>query len=468
MSAPYDFDLFVIGAGSGGVRCARIAATHGARVGIAEERYLGGTCVNVGCVPKKLMTYAAGFSHAFHDAAGYGWTVGQNAHDWATLIRNKDQEIARLNGIYAGLLTRSGVTLYQQRAELVDPHTVRLADGTEKTAERILIAVGGWPQRPPHPGQEHGITSNEVFHLEDLPQRVLVVGGGYIALEFAGIFRGLGRDVSVLYRGEKVLRGFDEDLRDGLMEEYRRQGIDFILGTVIETVEKDGDGVQQVRLASGRTLEADLVFYAIGRAPLVKGLVTDGRSLSDLGVELDPRSGAILVDEQYQTSVPSLYALGDVTNTPKLTPVAIAEGHVLADRLFAGSSRAVGYDFIATAIFTDPHLATVGETEQEAKARLGEEGVLVFKSSFRAMKHTLGGSQERSLMKLVVERESDRVVGAHMMGPDAGEIIQGLAIAMNAGATKAIFDQTIGIHPTAAEEFVTLRTPVAPMVKAAE
>ncbi len=444
----YDFNFFVIGAGSGGVRAARIAAGHGARVGIAEEQYLGGTCVNVGCVPKKLLVYAAHFSHDFGDAAGFGWMVGDHAHHWPTLIANKDKEIARLNGVYRHLLEGAGCTLFEARATLLDPHTIAV-DGRRMTAETVLIATGGRPVVPDTPGvAEHAITSNDAFYLEKLPRRVVIVGGGYISVEFAGIFNGLGAEVVQLYRGALFLRGFDDDVREVLAEEMARSGIDLRFRTEVESVQKTADGLL-VNLTDESVVEADAVMYATGRRPNTHGL-----GLEAAGVALDEH-GAVRIDEHYRTNVPNIYAIGDVTNRIQLTPVALAEGHALADTLFGNRPRGVGYDNIPTAVFSTPPIGTVGLSEAEARRQHG--AIDVYRSSFRPMKHTLSGRDERSMMKLVVDRASQRVLGCHMVGPDAPEIVQGLAIALNCGATKQDFDRTIGIHPTAAEEFVTMR-----------
>lgn len=449
----YDFDYFVIGAGSGGVRSARIAAGHGARVAIAEDRDLGGTCVNVGCVPKKLLAYAAHVSHEIEDAAGYGWTIGRRGHDWARLIANKNSEIARLNGVYGRLLEGSGVRLIQGRARLIDAHTVAV-NGDRYTAERILIATGGRPVLPDEPGaKEYGITSDDAFYLKDLPRRVIVAGGGYIAVEFAGIFNGLGSRVTQLYRGGMVLRGFDDDIREALAEELVKTGIDLRFHTIVSRIEKAHDCLL-AHLSDGTVLETDCVLYAIGREPNI-----DGLGLDAVGVATNAR-GAIQVDGDWQTNVPGLYAIGDVTDRMNLTPVAIAEGHALADALFAGKRRTVRYDTVATAVFSQPPVATVGMTEAAARAACAQTGgdVDVYLANFKPMKHTLSGRDERALMKLVVDAQSDRVLGVHMMGADAPEILQGFAVAMTCGATKADLDATIGIHPTAAEEFVTMRT----------
>jgi len=449
----YDFDLFVIGAGSGGVRAARFAAGFGAKVAVAESRYLGGTCVNVGCVPKKLLVYGAHYAEDIGQAQGYGWTIDGATFDWKTLIANKDREIQRLNGIYRSILVDSGVTLLQAHARLVDAHTVEV-EGKQYTAEHILIATGGWPHVPAIPGREHAITSNEAFYLESLPRRVLVVGGGYIAVEFASIFHGCGADTKLLYRGELFLRGFDGSLRDHLKDEMIKKGVDLRFNADIVHIDKQADGSLLATLEDGRTLEADCIFYATGRRPML-----DNLGLEKAGVALDAR-GFIAVDDEYRTSVSSILAIGDVIGRVQLTPVALAEGMAVARRLFKPEQyRKVDYTTIPTAVFSLPNMATVGLTEEEAR----EQGynVTIFESRFRPMKLTMTDSLERSLMKLVVDAETDRVLGCHMAGPDAGEIMQGLGVALKAGATKQVFDDTLGIHPTAAEEFVTMRTPAA-------
>lgn len=448
----HDFDLFVIGAGSGGVRAARFAAGFGARVAVAESRYLGGTCVNVGCVPKKLLVYGAHFTEDFEQAAGFGWNLGEANFDWPTLIANKNREIQRLNGIYRNLLVNSGVSLLEGHARILGPHQVEV-NGQAYSAGHILIATGGWPQLPDIPGKELAISSNEAFHLQQLPRRVLVVGGGYIAVEFASIFHGLGAQTSLLYRGEMFLRGFDGAVRRHLREELDKKGLDLQFSSDIERIERLADGSLLATLRDGRELATDCVFYATGRRPML-----DNLGLENTAVELDER-GFIRVDEQYQTREPSVLALGDVIGRVQLTPVALAEGMAVARRLFRPEEyRPVDYRNIPTAVFSLPNIATVGLSEEQARAQ-GYQ-VKIFESRFRPMKLTLTDSQERTLMKLVVDADSDRVLGCHMVGPEAGEIIQGLAVAIKAGATKQIFDETLGIHPTAAEEFVTLRTPV--------
>ncbi|MCW5651654.1 MAG: glutathione-disulfide reductase [Ramlibacter sp.] len=447
----FDHDLFVIGGGSGGVRAARMAAQRGARVALAEAGALGGTCVNVGCIPKKLYSYAAHYAEAFEEAAGFGWDLTPPRFDWARLKANRALEIRRLNGVYEQLLRSAGVTLVQGWAELAGPHTVRV-NGQSFTARHVLVATGGQPQVPDLEGQEHVITSDDIFDLEPFPARLVVVGGGYIACEFASIFNGLGARVTQLYRGEQILRGFDDDVRAFVSAEMVKTGVDQRLKTDVQSVARTPSGLR-VTLLDGQVLEADAVLYATGRSPKVRGL---GLEIS--GVALS-QGGAIQVNDDYQTSVPSIYALGDVTARIQLTPVALGEAMVLVDHLFGSGQRKLGYDFIPTAVFTHPNIGTVGYTEAEARARFGQ--VTVFKSEFRPLKHTMSGSSERSHMKLVVDTASDRVVGLHMVGADAGEIVQGFAVAMKAGATKAVFDATVGIHPTAAEEFVTMRTPVS-------
>ncbi|MGY2258539.1 glutathione-disulfide reductase [Pseudomonas sp. SDO55104_S430] len=449
----YDFDLFVIGAGSGGVRAARFAAGFGAKVAVAESRYLGGTCVNVGCVPKKLLVYGSHFGDDFEQAEGFGWTAGKAQFDWEKLISNKNREIERLNGIYRKLLVNSGVIVIAGHARLTDAHHVEI-NGKRISAERILIATGGWPQIPDIPGREHAITSNEAFFLKQLPKRVLVVGGGYIAVEFAGIFNGLGADTRLLYRGDLFLRGFDKSVRTHLVQELTKRGLQLDFNTDIVQIDKQSDGSLLATLNDGRKLEADSIFYATGRRPML-----DNLGLKNTRVELNDK-GFIDVNDNFETREPSILALGDVIGRVQLTPVATAEGMAVARRLFKPEQyRPVDYRHIPTAVFSQPSIGTVGMTEEQAL----ENGhkVVVFESRFKPMKLTLTDSDEQTLMKLVVDARTDRVLGAHMVGPDAGDIIQGLAIALKAGATKRLFDETIGVHPTSAEEFVTLRTPVA-------
>ncbi|MQU13083.1 MULTISPECIES: glutathione-disulfide reductase [unclassified Pseudomonas] len=448
----YEFDLFVIGAGSGGVRAARFAAGFGAKVAVAESRYLGGTCVNVGCVPKKLLVYGAHFAEDFEQASGFGWSLSEANFDWATLIANKDREIHRLNGIYRNLLVNSGVTLIEGHAKLTGPNEVEV-NGQRHTAKHILIATGGWPQIPEIPGHELAISSNEAFFLKELPKRVLVVGGGYIAVEFAGIFHGLGAQTSLLYRGDMFLRGFDGAVRKHLREELTKRGMDVQFNADIARIDKQADGSLKATLKDGRELEADCVFYATGRRPML-----DNLGLENTGVKLDKR-GFVQVDDLYQSTEPSILAIGDVIGRVQLTPVALAEGMAVARRLFKPEQyRPVDYRMIPTAVFSLPNIGTVGLSEEQAI----EDGhkVQIFESSFRPMKLTLTECQERTLMKLVVDVDTEKVLGCHMVGPEAGEIVQGLAIALKAGATKQHFDETIGVHPTAAEEFVTMRTPV--------
>ena len=449
----YDFDLYVIGAGSGGVRAARFSAGFGAKVAVAESRYLGGTCVNVGCVPKKLLVYGAHFCDEFEHSKGFGWTPGDAKFEWATLIANKDREINRLNGIYRDLLVNSGVTLHEGHAKIVDPHTVEI-NGERHTARNILITTGGWPQTPEIPGHEHAISSNQAFFLKELPKRVLVVGGGYIAVEFAGIFHGLGAETTLLYRGDLFLRGFDGTVRKHLQEELSKRGMNLQFNANIERIDKQADGSLKATLKDGRQLEADCVFYATGRRPML-----DNLGLENTGVKLD-KKGFVEVDELYQTAEPSILALGDVIGRVQLTPVALAEGMAVARRLFKPEQyRPVDYKMIPTAVFSQPDIGTVGLTEEDAR-EAGHE-VVIFESRFRPMKLSLTECQERTLMKLVVDAKTDKVLGCHMVGPEAGEIVQGLAIALKSGATKRDFDDTIAVHPTSAEEFVTMRTPVA-------
>ncbi|RLA43031.1 MAG: glutathione-disulfide reductase [Gammaproteobacteria bacterium] len=445
----YDYDLFVIGAGSGGVRAARMAASFGARVAVAEDRYMGGTCVNVGCVPKKLYVYASQFGKGFKDAEGFGWDSTAPRFNWATLRDNKKTEISRLNGIYRNLLSGVDAQVIDGRGRIIDAHTVAVGE-RHYTAGKILIATGGWPHIPEFSGSEYAVTSNEIFDLETFPRRLVIVGGGYIAVEFAGIFNGLGAQVTQLYRGPLFLRGFDTDIRAHAAREIAKTGVDLRFEVNVRSISPGANGLQ-IELTDDTTLEADTVLYATGRKANLAGL-----GLENVNVAVN-EFGVINVDEQYCTSEPSIFALGDVIGGMELTPVALAEGMAFARRQFGDLKSQVDYDFIPTAVFCQPNIGTVGFTEDEARARFGH--IRLFKSTFKPMKHTISGRDEQTFMKLIVDKASDRVVGVHMMGPDAGEIMQGIAIALRAGATKATFDSTIGIHPTAAEEFVTMREP---------
>ncbi|MCZ8042664.1 MAG: glutathione-disulfide reductase [Beijerinckiaceae bacterium] len=453
--AEFDVDLFVIGAGSGGTRAARIAAGHGARVMIAEEDRIGGTCVIRGCVPKKLFVYASRFAEDVEDAAGFGWTVPTPSFDWPTLRDAVANEVSRLSGLYRKGLNGAGVTIREERATVVDTHTVRLASSGETIrARHILVATGGWPAfDPPIPGGELGISSNEIFHLPSLPKRMLVVGGGYIALEFASLFVRLGVEVTVLHRGDNVLRGFDEDIRNRLRDALDHAGIRFRLGCTVERIELLADGTRRAHCASGDPIDADVVLVATGRRPNTRGL-----GLAEAGVALGP-VGEVLVDADSASSVPSIHAVGDVTNRVNLTPVAIREGHAFADSTFGGKPWRMDHGMIASAVFTTPEIGTVGLSEVQAAAA-GHE-LRIFESAFRPMKATISGRNERVYMKLVVDAKSDKVLGVHILGHDAGEIIQAVAIAVTMGATKADFDRTIALHPSAAEELVTMRTPRA-------
>jgi glutathione reductase (NADPH) len=449
--AQYDYDLFTIGAGSGGVRASRLSASFGAKVAVAEERYLGGTCVNVGCIPKKLLVYAAHYAEDFSDASGYGWSVGERRVDWEKLIANKNREISRLNSVYRKILGDAGVEIMEAHAEVLDAHTVAI-DGKKTTAKFILIATGSWPMMPDIPGAECAISSNEVFYLPVLPEKVIIVGGGYVGVEFAGIFHGLGVDTTQLYRGDLFLRGFDDDIRKILADEMRKRGVDLRFNTDLVKIEKAG-GLLKATLTGGEVIEADQILNATGRAPKTREL-----GLERAGVELQA-SGAVIVDEYSMSSVDSIFAIGDCTDRMMLTPVAIAEGVAVANTLFNGKPMKPNYLNVPTAVFSVPNCATVGLTEQQAQELNFK--VDIFRTAFKPLRHTLTGRDERTMMKLVVDQSTDRVLGCHMVGPDAGEIIQGLAVALNCGATKAQFDATIGIHPTAAEEFVTMRSAVA-------
>lgn len=444
------YDLVVIGAGSGGVRAARMAAATGARVAVVEDLYLGGTCVNVGCVPKKLFVYASEYAGHTGEAAGFGVNLARESFSWPTLVENKTKEINRLNGIYNNLLEGSGVEVIRAHGKVVSADCVEAGGRLLKT-QRILIATGGWPYMPDLPGIEHAIDSNDVFSLETFPKRILVVGGGYIAVEFAGIFNGLGAETSLLYRGEQILRGFDNEIRSHAAAEIVKSGVDLRTNTDIVSIEREADGELIAHLNNGEAIHCDAVMYATGRKPRTEGL-----GLEAIGVET-AGNGSIVADDRFSTNVPGVYALGDVIGTPALTPVALQQGMVFVNQQFGDDTRSMNYDLIPTAVFCQPNIGTVGLTEEQAAERHAGD-IDIYTSEFRALKHTLSGSPERTLMKMVVRRSDDRVIGAHMVGPDAGEIIQGIAVAMTAGATKAHFDQTLGIHPTAAEEFVTMRT----------
>ena len=444
----YDYDFFVIGAGSGGVRASRIASSLGAKVAVAEDRHVGGTCVNVGCVPKKLFVYASHFMEEFHQANGYGWKVDGYSFDWQKLLDNKNKEILRLNDIYRGILSRAGVELINARAEVLGPNEVKCGDKTY-TAKYILIATGGWPTVPDFPGSEHVISSNEAFFLDDLPKKALVVGGGYIGVEFAGIFNGLGVETTLAYRRDLFLRGFDMSLREYLNRECRKKGLDVRFNTNVSEIVKVDDGLE-VTFNDGSKEVFGLVLYATGRHPKTKGL-----GLEKAGVELN-KKGAVIVNDEFQTSCPSIYAVGDVIDRVQLTPVALAEGMFLAHHLFGEEGKQVDYRLIPTAVFSQPELATVGLTEEECEAKYPGD-LDIYLSEFRPMKNTLTGSEEKTLMKMIVQKSTDKVLAVHMGGPHAAEIVQGMAVALKAGAKKADFDATIGIHPSSAEEFVTMR-----------
>ena len=445
--AKFDFDLITIGAGSGGVRASRMAAKTGAKVAVVEESRVGGTCVMRGCVPKKLLVYAADFAHHFGDARGFGWDVAEPSFDWGELISNKNVELDRLEGIYQRILRESNVTLLDGRGVVTGPNAVEVA-GKTYTAEKILIATGSRPHLPDVPGIEHAITSNEALDLAELPNRIVIVGGGYIAVEFAGLFNALGADVAIIIRAGNILRGFDEDIRDTLVDEMEKQGVTVHRECVVRSIEKSGEDYS-LRLHGTETIECDRVFYATGRRPNTQGL-----GLEAAGVELNDH-GAIKVDEYFQTAAPSIFALGDVIDRVQLTPVAINEGMAFVATQFEGRPTAMNYDFVPAAVFSHPPVGTVGLMEAEARENGGE--VDIYLSRFRPMKHTLSGRDARTMMKLVVDRASQRVVGVHMVGDDAPEIVQGFAVALKCGATKQQFDATVGIHPTAAEEFVTMR-----------
>ena len=473
----FDYDLFVIGAGSGGTRAARIAAGYGARVAVAEERFLGGTCVNVGCIPKKLFVYASHFAEDFEDAAGFGWrpaigtsaagTSGAPAFDWTTLVANKNREIERLNGIYRGLIEGAGARLYDARATLTGPNAISVA-GDDVTARHVLVATGGEPSLPDIPGIEHAIRSDDVFYLDRRPERLIVVGGGYIAVELAGVFAGLGVEVTQLYRGPLFLRGFDDDIRSALADEMRKRGVDLRFNSNVTTIERTtrGNGGEggvraSIRAAGaagaegsdgGEVIEADLILYATGRHPNTAGL-----GLENAGVATAP-NGAVVVDAWSRTNAGHIWAVGDVTDRINLTPVAIREGHCFAETVFNDNPISPDHEDVPTAVFSQPAIGTCGLTEAEAGARY--RAVDVYLSTFRPLKHTLSGRDQRSLTKLLVDAGTDRVIGCHLLDPDAAEIVQGVGIAMKCGATKTQFDRTMAIHPTAAEEIVTMRTPI--------
>jgi len=449
-----EVDLFVIGAGSGGVRAARMAAQRGAKVAVAEVGALGGTCVNLGCIPKKLYSYAAHYGESLEEARGYGWPVQAPPFDWERLKMNRAREIGRLNLAYETVLQAVDVTLLRGRAALVSPHEVEVEvdGGAERWhARHVLIATGSHPLMPELPGAEHAVSSNQMFDLPRFPRRLVVVGAGYIACEMASIFRGLGAQVTQIVRGTRILRGFDDDVAAFLAKEMGKKGMQILFETRVQRIDRHGDALQAT-LHDGRVLPADTVLYATGR-----GANTTGLDLQQVGVQLGA-SGQILVDEHYRTNVPSIHAVGDVTDRMQLTPVALAEAMVLVDSLFGEGKRRMDYEFVPTAVFTHPNVGTVGLTETQARERLVT--VRTYLSEFKSLKHALSGVDERTLLKLVVDDASDRVVGVHMVGADAGEVVQGFAVALKAGATKAVFDATVGIHPTVAEEFVTLREPM--------
>lgn len=443
------YDLVVIGGGSGGVRAARIAAGHGASVAICEEYRFGGTCVIRGCVPKKMMVYAAHYHEDFSDSRHYGWNSKVDGFDWPTLIKNKDTEIDRLNGIYENLLKNAGVELLFGTARLIDANNVQLGEQTLST-DKILIATGGTPFLPKIPGIEHAITSNEVFHLETQPKSAVVVGGGYIAVEFAGIFNGIGTETTLAYRGPQILRGFDNDVREHLANEISKKGVRLKLETNIVSIELNEDGSKQVTFTDGSKSTVDCVLYATGRSPN-----TDGLGLQSTKVELGEK-GEILVDKYSKTNIDNIYAVGDVTNRIALTPVATMEGHAFADTVFGNNERLADHSNVPSAVFSQPPVGSVGMSEHQAREQY--QNVDTYSSQFRILKHTITDNDERTFMKLIVDADTDAVVGAHMVGPDAAEIMQGVAIAIKAGAKKADFDATVGIHPSTAEEFCTMRT----------
>ena len=458
----YDYDLFVIGGGSGGLSASKRAASYGAKVAIAEEYLVGGTCVIRGCIPKKLMVYGSHFPALFHDAAGYGWSVGETKLDWQQFISSIDKEVRRLSQLHISFLEKAGVELIQSRATLIDPHTLEV-DGRKVTAQKILIAVGGRPVKPDLPGMEYAITSNEIFHLKEQPKHIAIIGAGYIGVEFACIMRGLGSEVTLIIRGDRILRGFDDDVRNSIQDGMKHHGIRIIQNTVIESVEKVSEGLQlKLSGESQETLIADVFLAATGRAPNVEGLGLDkvgvkvvvDNSLEGPGYSM---ASAIAVNEYSQTSQPHIFAVGDVTDRINLTPVAIGEGRAFADTEFGSIRRVFDHENVPSAVFSTPEAATVGMTEADARQKLGDDGVKIYRSRFRPLFHSLTGADEKTMMKLVVDANTDQVLGAHMVGDNAAEIIQGVAIAVNMGATKKDFDATVGIHPSAAEEFVTMR-----------
>jgi glutathione reductase (NADPH) len=445
----FDYDLFVIGAGSGGVRASRIAASHGARVAVAEEYRMGGTCVIRGCVPKKLLVYGSHFAEDLADAKRFGWNTDGATFDWATLRDNVAAEVDRLEGLYGQTLGNAKVEVFQQRAVIAGPNLVRLADGTEVSAANVLIATGAWPSIPEIPGAELGITSNEVFHLDHLPKRAVIAGAGYIANEFAGIFNELGVEVALVTRGDKMLRSYDQEIVDKLVGITREKGIDLRFDFPFKSIKKQADGSLLVDGGDQGAIETDLVLFAIGRIPKSMDI-----GLETVGVALD-KDGAVIVDEYNRTNVPGIYAVGDVTNRVQLTPVAIREGHAFADTVFGNNPRTIDYATIPTAVFSNPPIAGVGMTEEEARATLSD--VKIYKSDFRAMKNVLAGRNERALYKMVVDGETDKVVGLHLIGPDSAEILQAAAIAVKAGLTKQAFDDTVALHPSMAEELVLMK-----------
>jgi len=445
----YDFDLFVIGAGSGGVRAARVAAAHGAKVAVAEDYRVGGTCVIRGCVPKKMLVYASHFAEDLRHAARFGWDIAGATLDWPRLRDVVQDDVTRLEGLYTQTLERHAVTLYPQRATVSGANEVRLADGQRISAKMILIATGGWPATPDVPGAEHGITSNEVFHLEALPKRIVIAGAGYIANEFAGIFHEFGTQVTLVTRGDRMLRGYDREIVDHLLKISAAKGIDLRLNFALKAITKNADGSFTVDGGTAGHIETDLVMFAIGRVPNTKGL-----GLAEAGVALD-KTGAVIVGADNRSNVPSIYAVGDVTNRVQLTPVAIREGQAFADSVFGGTPKTVDYAMIPSAVFSNPPLAGVGLTEDEARAAHAE--VNVYRSDFRAMKNVLAGNPERALYKMITDAKTDKVLGLHMISPDAPEILQVAAVALKAGLTKAAFDETVALHPSMAEELVLLK-----------